>query len=92
MRFQLTWQDMAVKGLAEMLHSGTASPTSRQDSAALLVDIISHYRGPQQILEDALQRVADADMAAGNMERAEGLVEALIQRLIDATEEADFVS
>lgn len=82
---------MAVKGLAEMLHSGETS-SSRQESAALLVDIIGHYHGPQQVLEDALQDVALADEGAGRKQRSEDVVEALIQRLIDATEEADFVS
>lgn len=80
---------MAVKALAEMLHSAQGS-TSRRDSAALLVDTISHYKGPQEALEDALQKVAEVDGAGPD--RSEGLVEALIQRLIDATEETDFVS
>lgn len=88
---KLTTQDMAVKGLAEMLHAGSTA-SSRQESAALLVDIIGHYQGQQQTLEDALQKVAEADKAGGGTERSEELVEALIQRLIDATEEAEFVS
>lgn len=80
-----------MKGLAEMLHSGDTA-SSRQDSAALLVDIIRHYQGPQQVLEDALQDVAQADESAGKRQRSEAVVEALIQRLIDATEEVDFVN
>jgi cohesin loading factor subunit SCC2 len=78
---------MAVKGLGEMLHS----KLDITNSAALLVDVISHYTGPKPALEDALQKVADADVVAGHTERSEELVEALIQRLLDATEEFDFV-
>lgn len=82
---------MAVKALAEKLHTSPEG-FSAQGAAALLVDVIGHYRGAQQLLEDALQSVAQSEEAGGKTQRSIQVVDALIQRLIDATEEPDFVS
>jgi hypothetical protein len=82
-------QELAVKGLGDLLHTGSNS--NNFASAALLVDVIGHYYGPAQVLEDVLQDIAKGDVAAGKS-RSQEVVEALIQRLIDATEESDLVS
>ena len=60
-------------------------------SASLLVDIVSQYRDDTAPIDRALEEIAavDATSAAG---RTVAIVDALVQRLVHATEQADFVS
>lgn len=82
----LTFKDAAVKALVDMLYS-----TSHPATAALFVDIVGQYRSATVLLERALEAMAklDAGQQAG---RTIAIVDALVQRLVDATEQVDFVS
>ncbi|WVR03096.1 hypothetical protein IAU60_000086 [Kwoniella sp. DSM 27419] len=80
-------QELAVKTLAEMLY-----PARGGDTASLLVDILGEYRGSNAVLERALIEIAKENEQSGNSGRFGQTIDALIGRLIDATERADFDS
>lgn len=77
---------MAIKGLIELLFSST-----HLVSATLLVDIVGQYRSQTNALEKALHEIAAVDEGAA-VGRTSAIVDALVQRLVDATELPDFVS
>jgi hypothetical protein len=77
---------MAVTGLIEILFSST-----HLVSATLLVDIVGQYRSHTNALEKALDEIAAVDQGAA-VGRTRAIVDALVQRLVDATELPDFVS
>lgn len=77
---------MAIKGLIDLLFS-----SSHLISATLLVDIVGQYRSSTAPIEKALEEIATVD-AASAAGRTVAIVDALVQRLVDATEQVDFVS
>ena len=99
-------QDLAMKTLTELMFPPDTLVGS--SVAALLVEIIEEYDGPPSVLEQAIREVScgmtmslgqtqSAQMSklvhlAGRESRHPDTVKSLIDRLIDATEESDFVS
>ncbi|KAL7420405.1 Sister chromatid cohesion protein 2 [Cryptotrichosporon argae] len=80
-------KDLASKALAEMLFPPGSAVN---ESAALLVDMISEFPGSSAALEPALQSIGVACDKNGHKDRFGDTIEALIRRLVDATEQIDF--
>jgi hypothetical protein len=78
-------KELAIKGLIELLFSST-----HLVSAALLVDIVGQYRQQTGPIEKALAEIAAVDKATA-IGRTTAIVDALVQRLVDAIELPDFV-
>lgn len=76
--------DLAVKSLTEILFP--ASGFDPAQAAALLVDVIKDYRGKDESLKAALEAVG----ANGQTQRYAQTIDALISRMVDATEQAEF--
>ncbi|EJT46679.1 IDN3-B protein [Trichosporon asahii var. asahii CBS 2479] len=77
-------KDLAVKSLTEIL-----CPPSNFDpaqAAALLVDVIKDYRGKDESLKAALEAVG----ANGQTQRYAEIIDSLISRMVDATEQSEF--
>ncbi|KAK8844801.1 hypothetical protein IAR55_006651 [Kwoniella newhampshirensis] len=77
----------ASKSLTDMLY-----PSQNGDTAGLLVDILSDFSGANVVLERAMDGVSKDCEATGRKERFGQTIDALISRMIDATEEAEFDS
>ncbi|WWC90225.1 uncharacterized protein L201_005158 [Kwoniella dendrophila CBS 6074] len=79
-------KDLAIKTLTELLYS------SGEDSAGLLVDILGDFKGSNGLIERAMEGVSKECDTANHKNRFGQTIEALITRLIDATEQAEFDS
>ncbi|WWC57550.1 uncharacterized protein I303_100082 [Kwoniella dejecticola CBS 10117] len=79
-------KDLAIKTLTELLYS------SRQDTAGLLVDILGDFKGDQDSMERAMNAVPKECDSMNQRTRFGHTIDALINRLIDATETIDFDS
>lgn len=77
-------KDLAVKSLTEILCP--ASNFDPAQAAALLVDVIKDYRGKDESLKAALEAVG----ANGQTQRYAEIIDSLISRMVDATEQSEF--
>lgn len=80
-------KDLSTKTLTEMIFSDEGG-----DSATLLVDILSDYRGSYAVLEKAMNEVLKECENVGQKIRFGKTIDDLVARLIDATEQIEFDS
>ncbi|KIR53758.1 cohesin loading factor subunit SCC2 [Cryptococcus gattii Ru294] len=80
-------KDLSTKTLTEMIFSDEGG-----DSAALLVDILSDYKGSYAVLEKAMNEVLKQCENVGRKFRFGKTIDDLVARLIDATEQIEFDS
>nr|KIR48435.1 cohesin loading factor subunit SCC2 [Cryptococcus bacillisporus CA1280] len=80
-------KDLSTKTLTEMIFSDEGG-----DSAALLVDILSDYKGSYAVLEKAMNEVLKQCENVGRKFRFGKIIDDLVDRLIDATEQIEFDS
>ncbi|EIW73035.1 hypothetical protein TREMEDRAFT_59198 [Tremella mesenterica DSM 1558] len=81
-----TVQDMALKGLMEILYPQGGNV----HSALLLVEIIGEFQGSDTLLKKALQGIIKECEKTSRTASIQETVEVLIRQLVDATEQADF--
>ncbi|KIR30957.1 cohesin loading factor subunit SCC2 [Cryptococcus deuterogattii LA55] len=80
-------KDLSTKTLTEMIFSDEGG-----DSATLLVDILSDYKGSYAVLEKAMNEVLKQCENVGRKFRFGKTIDDLVARLIDATEQIEFDS
>ncbi|EAL23165.1 hypothetical protein CNBA5100 [Cryptococcus deneoformans B-3501A] len=80
-------KDLSTKTLTEIIFSDEGG-----DSATLLVDILSDYRGSYAVLEKAMDEVLKECENVGQKYRFGKIIDDLVARLIDATEQIEFDS
>lgn len=94
-------QDLGIKSLTEIMYPSTGF--SAADTAALLVKVLHKFEGSTKSLESAIQGVCIAlwlsltlqvhlaCKKSGNSHYFSETIDALINRMVDATEDSDFV-
>jgi cohesin loading factor subunit SCC2 len=93
-------QELAVKTVTEILYASTGD---QADQASLVVDVLAEFQGGLSVLENAAQQVSGREMESADPQIAKesektysgrfaSSVDAIFDRLSDATERSDIVS
>ncbi|CAK9787000.1 hypothetical protein CC85DRAFT_288268 [Cutaneotrichosporon oleaginosum] len=81
-------KDLGIKSLTDILYPSTGFVAA--DTAALLVEILHRFDGPTLSLENAIQGVHSACKKNGHSNYFGETIDALINRMVDATEDTEF--
>ncbi|BEI91569.1 uncharacterized protein CcaverHIS019_0403890 [Cutaneotrichosporon cavernicola] len=81
-------KDLGVKSLTDILYPPSGFVAA--EAAALLVEVLHRYDGTTPSLEAAIQGVHTACKKSGNSHYFGETIDALINRMVDATEDSEF--